>query len=84
MTGLLALQSLVKKYEFEMDDERMPLFEIMGQAFNTLGNLINQVINLETDTALHMLYLICKIFYLSNQLQIIPFLAEGHNLDPWI
>jgi hypothetical protein len=28
--------------------------------------------------------MICKIFYISNQLQICPFIAEGTNLDPWI
>jgi hypothetical protein len=28
--------------------------------------------------------LICKIFYVSNQLYICPFLTEDHNLDPWI
>jgi hypothetical protein len=31
-----------------------------------------------------MLFLICKIFYVSNQLYICPFLTEDHNLDPWI
>ena len=33
-----------------------------------------------------MLYLIAKIFYLSNQLKISPYLSDnkGANLDPWI
>ncbi len=34
-----------------MDEERAPLFDIMSQAFNILGGLINQVINVETDSA---------------------------------
>lgn len=29
MTGLLALFALTKKYEYEMDEEREPLFKIM-------------------------------------------------------
>ena len=31
-----------------------------------------------------MLHIICKIFYLANQMFMCPFLAEGSNLDPWI
>jgi hypothetical protein len=31
-----------------------------------------------------MLYLICKIFYVSNQLYICPFLVVDSNLEPWI
>ena len=29
MTGLLALFALAKKYEYEMDEEREPLFKLM-------------------------------------------------------
>jgi len=38
----------------------------------------------ESDYALEILYLISKIFYISNQLIICPFLTENNNLDPWI
>jgi hypothetical protein len=30
MTGLQALFALVKKYEYEMDEDREPLFELMA------------------------------------------------------
>lgn len=40
-TGLIALKCLVKKYEYEMDDERKPLYDIIQQTFGMLGNLIN-------------------------------------------
>jgi hypothetical protein len=44
------------------------------------------VISVEAEVAYEILYLISKIFYLSNQLYITPFLAvnKGANLDPWI
>ena len=31
-----------------------------------------------------MLFLICKIYFISNQLYICPYMTEGANLDPWI
>lgn len=40
--------------------------------------------NKENDDALYMLHLICKVFYVSNQMQMCPYLMEGNNLDPWI
>jgi hypothetical protein len=41
MTGLLGLKGLCKKYEYELEDERVPLYEIIGATFGILGNLIN-------------------------------------------
>ena len=40
--------------------------------------------NKENNDALYMLHLICKVFYVSNQLQMCPYLMENNNLDPWI
>jgi hypothetical protein len=86
IAGLLGLKGLVKKYEYEMEDEREPLYEVTAATFNVLGSLINQVLNVEDEKAYDVLYLISKIFYTSNQLYICPMLAEngGANLDPWI
>ena len=64
LTGLLGLKSLCKKYEYELDDTRGPLYEIIGQTFGILGNLINLVINLNNDFSFEALYLICKIFFI--------------------
>jgi hypothetical protein len=41
VTGLLALLSLVRKYEFEMDEDREPLYEIFEKTFAKLGSLID-------------------------------------------
>lgn len=84
MTGLLGLKGLVKKYEYEMEDERQPLFNIISQTFPILGGLVNQVLGVESATAFEVMYLVCKIFYIANQLFVCPFLTEGSNLDPWI
>jgi hypothetical protein len=86
IAGLLGLKGLVKKYEYEMEEEREPLYEVTAATFNVLGSLINQVLNVEDEKAYDILYLISKIFYTSNQLYISPMLAEnsGANLDPWI
>ena len=48
--------------------------------------MVNQVIGVDSEKAYEVIYLIAKIFYLSNQLYISPYLANngGANLDPWI
>lgn len=43
LTGLIALHALIKKYEFCMEDDRVPLFEIFTQCFGMLGSLVDQV-----------------------------------------
>lgn len=84
-SGLLALFGLVKKYEFELEEDRVPLYNIQRDCFGILGNLVNHLIgNLENEIALRILHLICKIFYVSNQLVIAPFLTETGTINPWI
>lgn len=85
VTGLYGLKGLCKKYEYELEEGRAPLYNIIAKSFDVLGGLINTLIqNQDNEDALHMLYLICKIFYISNQLYICPFLAQNNTLDPWI
>jgi hypothetical protein len=38
---LLGLKGLVKKYEYEMEEEREPLFYIVGETFGVLGAIVN-------------------------------------------
>lgn len=66
LTGLLGLKGLVKKYEYELEEERVPLYTIIQATFGVLGGLVNQVIAIENEKAFEVLYLISKIFYLSN------------------
>ena len=84
-TGLLGLFSLTSKYEFEIDEDRIPLHEILGESFSVLGSLVNNMIShMENPDALQMLHRICKIFYAGNHMQMCPFLMKDKNLDPWI
>jgi hypothetical protein len=41
LAGLDGLFSLVKKYEYEFEDSRAPLHEIINSTMVHLGNLIN-------------------------------------------
>ena len=66
MTGLQGLKGLCKKYEYELDDSRQPLYDIISSSFGILGGLVNQLINIDNEQALEVLSLICKIFYVSN------------------
>ena len=83
--GLQGLFALAARYEFELDEDRHALHDIIQQSFSVLGALVNDMINnKENNDALYMLHLICKVFYVGNQLQMCPYLMEGGNLDPWI
>ena len=31
-----------------------------------------------------MMHLVCKVFYVSNQLQVCPYLMQDNNMDPWV
>lgn len=83
--GLLGLLALTSRYEFELDQDREPLQEIVQSSFSVLGGLVNDIAsNLTNDDALYMLNLICKIFYVSNQLQMSRYLLNKLNIEPWI
>ena len=63
-----------------------PLHIIVEQTFGVLGGILNQFTSVESEFAYEVLYLIAKIFYLSNRSEMSPFLAQnqGANLEPWI
>lgn len=41
LTGLQALFCLTKKYEFEIEEEREPLYDIMQHALGIIGTIID-------------------------------------------
>lgn len=51
LTGLQALYCVIRKYEYELDEEREPLYSVIQQTIELLGNLINVFINVESETA---------------------------------
>ena len=79
------MYALAARYEFELDEDRLPLHQIIKDSFAVLGLLVNDMINhKENEDALYMLHLICKVFYKCNQLQMCPYLMEENTLDPWV
>lgn len=84
-TGLQGLYALSARYEFELDEDREPLHHIIRQSYDKLGQLVNtMIVNKENQDALYMMHLVCKVFYVSNQLQVSPFLMEDQHMDPWV
>lgn len=86
-TGLLALLGLVQKYEYELEDDRVPLYAVLDKCFGILGHLINKLMqHTESEIALKILHLICKVFYTSNQLVLAPFLCDvpSQAIAPWM
>ena len=43
--GLQGLFALAARYEFELDEDRLPLQEIIKSSFSVLGMLVNDMIN---------------------------------------
>ena len=85
VTGLQALWCLTKKYEFEIEEDREPLFPIMQHALNLIGGIIDTYMGqTENEIALKIMHLVGKCFYNSNQLYLCPFLQEGDALAPWM
>ena len=85
LTGLQALFCLTKKFEFELEEEREPLYDIMQQSLVIIGPIIDQLMNQTgSEIALKSLQLIGKIFYNANQLVLCPFLQENGALMPWM
>ena len=85
MTGLLSLFALTKKYEYEMDEDREPLFGIMESMFPLLGNIIETYMTQnENLMGLALLHMVCKVFYVANQLYICPMLKNEGALGPWM
>ena len=85
LTGCVALFCLAKKYEYEMDEAREPLFEVMQQCSGTLGSICEQYMGqLDNETSLTILHQIVKVFYTANQLFLSPHLKVEGGLTPWI
>jgi hypothetical protein len=83
--GVLALFSLVKKYEYEMDEDREPLYPILSESFGIFSKIIGELLAMkDNEDVLRILYLICKVFYVGNQLVIAPFLVQSGQIDMWM
>ncbi len=97
ISGLRALKELLRAYEFEIDEERKPIYQIVDLFFPVLEKLIQYVTTANSPNQILLMHLISKIFFLSNQvtnlliilqynLQIVicPSLMQSGRLMPWI
>lgn len=67
MTGLLALFALAKKYEYEMEEDREPLFALMNSMLPQMGHLVETYMQQQdNEMAMRLLHMICKVFYVAN------------------
>ena len=61
------MYALTARYEFELDEDREKLYEIINVSYDRLGSLVNEMIaNIENENALYMMHFVSKIFYVSN------------------
>ena len=88
--GLQVLHSLSFSYEYGLNEmRRRPLHDTIDKTFSVLIQLVNSIINNLKDAnedSFHMLYLVCKIFYVVNHLRMCPHLmqTEPDRLGPWM
>ena len=67
ISGLRALKELLRAYEFEIDEERKPIYQIVDLFFPQLEKLIEYVTGGNSPNQILLMHLISKIFFLSNQ-----------------
>ena len=81
----MGLVALVARYEPEIGEDREPLFKIIDTVFPQLGLLVNNMFqHRENADALHMLHMVCKVFYKANHLILAPSLMQGDVIDNWL
>ena len=51
-----------------MDNDRVPLYNLMSSMLPIMGSLVEIYMNQQSDSALKILHLVCKTFYFANQL----------------
>jgi hypothetical protein len=85
MVGLISIKAICKKFEYEYSEERRAgLYDVLGTSIETIGDIVNTAIGQETESALNLLYLVCKVLYSANQIQLCPFMMQPGALEPWI
>ena len=62
----------------------MVLFQVVEQVMDFLSQLVQHLIGQSSDLANQMLYLVARIFLISNSLQLCPCFMQNNQLDPWV
>ncbi|XP_062223323.1 importin beta-like SAD2 [Phragmites australis] len=84
--ALYVLRVLARKYEFKSEDERIPLYHIVGETFPRLLSIFSklvQIVNPPIEVA-DLIKLICKIFWSSIYLEIPKQLFDPNVFNAWM
>lgn len=68
--GLVALKEVVHKFEYEFQDNRKPLHEIVNKLFPRIEEIFTNLAEVHTEDAMRAKNIIMETFYLANQVKI--------------
>lgn len=77
---------IAKKYQFESGKKRESLNLAIMKTFKILDeiNLINQMMNDNNEQNLYVVYLVFKVLYFANDVEIVSYFREKGELERWI
>jgi hypothetical protein len=78
---------LVKKYQFSNGGKRVLLNQAFTKAFDILAkiDLVNKLVNSDlSEDKLTVIYLICKVLYAANSVELVGYLKDQDKLRNWI
>ncbi|XP_020693789.1 importin beta-like SAD2 [Dendrobium catenatum] len=84
--ALYVLRILSRKYEFKSDEERLPVYHIVGETFPHLLNIFHKLIQITNPPIelADLIKLICKIFWSSIYLEIPKQLYDPNVFNAWM
>jgi len=66
ISGMKALKNIMRSYEFEIDEDRKPLFSLVEYFFPHLEVIISSLGNYPPEHHILFMQLCSKIFYIAN------------------
>lgn len=68
-SGLICLKNIIQSFEFDIDSDRKPLYQIVELFYPTLEKIIENIQSISQNFQIKFMHLITKIFFISNQVQ---------------
>ena len=85
LTGLKALNEIIRAYKVSIGEEHKLLVQICQQFFPQLEQLMGHYSSVQGNAnQFKFMTIIAKIFCNSNTQSLLPFLGEPGKLDPWV
>ncbi|CAG8511343.1 16093_t:CDS:10 [Cetraspora pellucida] len=82
--GLLALQQVVKAYQWKSSDQRGPLNEIIQRSFTIILQMGQDLLGEINLDAAEMLRIINKIYSSATQFELSQTLQDNNSIIPWV